>query len=1094
MLGLLLFFLLFTAGIFLAYRFSSASKVKRRMREALSPFDEMSAELCRLQKALPNEIELSSNQYIQNVYTARLKAIPLDELKKYASGIRLQAIRDVGIRSIADLQGWNASRVSQVRGVGPKSAGAITQAVSTITAMTRAVPINHPTPPFSGDAERLMMQALYRQRWFDTHMAEKSDALAKYLALNQNTRDDIVTKTNFSHWLWKFGSNETIRRNLDKANTMIEALALEDSRSIRGTLSKSLSDCRLVCTNHVPVESIIANFNENRPFYDSRLTSQLGRSGGKAPTTPTPHQTVANAPVASNLVHVEFGGVVPGPPPQPTESKAEFSSPGRHTQESGSEASTGPTPQQAAANGPAASDPVHVEFGRVVPGPPPQPIESGADSTWLETLTRQSGKLISVSVGAGKQPVEFALPIAQRTARSKDLRWLTRGESIQIQNHTLSHGLIYVGEGINSEEHYALNPSLSAKAGNSTPADVAGYCFSYLALNPEQRWRYLDWLADGSSSPIDSGLGMLYFYGLERRVLDIIQGNVSNPPAHELQGLLEEVHRLGNLFQAVSGSVTQCCLRLSDFATASASDGTSVPVLPDIWAKTYELPFIMRYGLGCFMRDGRPVPVEWALRWAYVEPTIYLRTPASRCPQEFEAAFTVTYRERFGDGLIVPANKTKLKLVYQPGWPMHLEPGVKCELRGIPDVAALTGPQHTLKALVEQSTAAIDGYSRYVGRNAKAGTFEALLNLRLRFWPVTEKDRWQKFSSVFVDTMEPMTYAALLQELGCIGDSALVKIADIVRNLDRALVGFEPDVIAGSRRPKPSEMIVLFRLTSDSDSDRTTNEYKRASLTVSLSACIALADGHASEEEAAAVEAMIASWQHLHVDLRTRLRAQYRLQVRQETSLASFRSRFSSLTPAGRMELALALSSLATVDGNIAAAEVKLLEQVYRALGLEPHLLYSHLYGGAQQANPSDSPVVSPSSMTYGYALDTARLAALRLETDQVSALLDGVFVEEETPNTVPHQTANPVSSLETHLQDELLPDLDPKYQRFVAELLQKPSWTRLELEVAAAKIQIMLDGALEHINEAAFDLLGEPLTEGDDPVYVQQNILENAS
>lgn len=1039
MLGLLLFFLLFTAGVFLAYRFSSAFKVKRRMQEALSPFEEVGAELGRLQKAIQNDIEFSSNQYIQGLYAARLKAIPLDELKKYATGMRLQALKNAGVRSVADLQGWNELRVSQVRGVGPKSASAITQAVSRITAMTRAVPINHPTPPFSGDAECPLMQALYRQRWFDTQMTEQRDVFAQYLALNQNTRDDIVMETSFGHWLWKFGSNETIRRNLDKANTMIEALALEDSRSMRGRLSKCLSDCRPVCANPVPTELIIHDFNENRAFYDSWLTSRLGKQGSKAPTTPTPQQRAANAPVATELVHVEFGQVVPGSPPLPTDSRADS-------------------------------------------------ISAGAQ-------TQQSSGLVSVSIGSGKQPAEFVLPIAQRAARSKDLRWLTRGESIQIQNRTLSHGLIYVGKGINSEEHYAINPSLSAKKGDSTPAGLAGYCFSYPALNTEQRSRYLDWLADGASSPTESAFGMLYFYGLERRVLDIIQGNVSNPPAQELEQLLEEVHRLGNLFPSTSGSVTQCCLRLSDFATARALDGTSVPGLPKAWVKTYELPFIMRYGLGCFMRDGRPIPVEWALRWAYVEPTVYLRTPAIRCPQEFEAAFTVVYRERFGDGLIVPANKTKLKLVYQPGWPMHLEPGIKCELSGIPDIAAISGPQHTLKELVEQSTAAIDGYSRCVGRNAaKAGTLEALLNLPLRFWPTVKENHWQKFVAAIVDPMEPVTFEWLLRRLGYMEDPALAKITDVVAGLNRALVGFEPDIVAGSRRPKPSELVVLFRLTSDSDPDRITNEYKKASLTVSLSASVALADGHASEEEAAAVEAMIASWQHLHIDLRTRLRAQYRLQVRQNNSLASFKSRFSSLTPTGRMELALALSSLATVDGNIAAAEVKLLEQVYRALGLEPHLLYSHLYGGARQANPLDSPAILPSSMTHGYAVDVARLSALRKETDQVNALLAEVFVEEDVPNTGPTRTPAPVSSLETDPQDELLPGLDPKYQRFVAELLQKPSWTRLELEATAAKMQIMLDGALERINEAAFDLMGEPLTEGDDPVYVQQNILENAS
>jgi uncharacterized tellurite resistance protein B-like protein len=375
----------------------------------------------------------------------------------------------------------------------------------------------------------------------------------------------------------------------------------------------------------------------------------------------------------------------------------------------------------------------------------------------------------------------------------------------------------------------------------------------------------------------------------------------------------------------------------------------------------------------------------------------------------------------------------------------------------------------------------------------KAGTLEALLNLPLRFWPSAESDRWQAFLTSVVDPMEPVSVETMLRELGYAGDPALAKILEIVTNLNLALVGFEPDILAGARRPKSSEMVALFRLTSEPYSDRTTNEYKKAALTVSLSACIALADGHASEEEAAAVDAMIASWQHLHIDLRTRLRAQYRLQVRQRISLANFKSRFSSLTTDARMPLALALSSLATVDGNIAATEVKLLEQVYQALGLEPQLLYSHLHGGSQHVQPLPSSSLLASSLAHGYSVDAERLAALRQETEQVSALLAGVFVEEETTTAGLTQATKSGSSLETHPQDELLPGLDSKHQLFLTELLQKPSWTRSELKAATARMQIMLDGALERINEATFDLIGEPLTEGNDPVYVQQNILENA-
>jgi TerB N-terminal domain len=776
MLGLLLFFLPLPVGTFLAYRFSSVWKVKGRVQDALSPFEELDAELHRLRRSLQNDIEMLSNRYIQGVHLERLKAIPLDELKKHATGMRLQALKDVSVWSVADLQGWNEYRVSQVRGVGPKSASAIVQAVSKITAATKAVPIDHPAPPFSREIECQLMEALYRQHWFDTHIAEQGNRFAKNLALHQSTRDEVTTKTSFSHWLWKFGSNETIRQNINRANALIGTLEEDGSRSMRDKLSTSLSDCRDVCTNRLPVESIIQDFNESREFYGSSLTSWLGQAGSKVTAKSISQQTPPNASAASDLVHVEFGHVVPGTSPPPIgESQASTASP--------------------------------------------------------KTQVQHSEELISVSIGPNFGPLspEFALPIAQRTARSKDLRWLKRSESIQIHGHTLPHGFVYVGKGINSEEHYALNPWLSARPAAATPSDLAAYHFSYATLNQEQRSRYLDWLAEGASSSTVSGFGMLYFYGLERRVLDLTQGKVSNAPVHELEQLLEEVHRLGDLFKEKPGSVTQCCLRLSDFAAAHAFDGTSVPELPKSWVRTYELPFVMRYGIGCLMRDGKPVPVEWALRWAYVEPSIYLRTPATRCPQEFEEAFAVVYRERFGgDGLIVPTSKTKLKLVYQPGWPMHLEPEIKYEFSGIPDVAALSGPQQTLKAMVEQSTEMIDGYSRYLGRNTtKVGTLEALINLPLRFWPSAERDRWQAFLTSIVDPMEPVTFESLLRELGYVGDLALAKVKEIVTNLNSVLVGFEPDILTGARRPKPSEMVVLFRLTSESDSDRTTNEYKK---------------------------------------------------------------------------------------------------------------------------------------------------------------------------------------------------------------------------------------------------------------------------
>lgn len=62
---------------------------------------------------------------------------------------------------------------------------------------------------------------------------------------------------------------------------------------------------------------------------------------------------------------------------------------------------------------------------------------------------------------------------------------------------------------------------------------------------------------------------------------------------------------------------------------------------------------------------------------------------------------------------------------------------------------------------------------------------------------------------------------------------------------------------------------------------------------------------------------------------------------------------------------------------------------------------------------------------------------------------------------------------------------------RRLAQDLLALKWTRAELADAAADLDLMLDGALEQINEAAFDAFDEPLCEGDDPVSVNTGLLE---
>jgi uncharacterized tellurite resistance protein B-like protein len=625
--------------------------------------------------------------------------------------------------------------------------------------------------------------------------------------------------------------------------------------------------------------------------------------------------------------------------------------------------------------------------------------------------------------------------------------------------------------------------------------EATAYYHSYSGLTPEQRFGYLAWLSSGANSNDGPGFGMLYFAGLERRLLLILAAHDKNTAPGEQEDILNEISRLAILFQGTRGAVTHFARRLLEFVAARSLSGSSLPQLPEHWERGYELPPSLLYGLGYLIRDKQPIPVEWALRWAYVEPTIYLRTPATRCKEEYEAAFAHIYKERFGNGLVIPPNKTILKIHYQP---MSYSPGIsgnECKFAGIPDVRALTTAQQTLREIVEQSTAMVDAYSRFIGRNAaKAGTLEAYLTLSPVLWPEKARERLLQIQTNLAADLHAIPFQSFLQQLGCDEELSSGKTAELVKSLLKVSLGFEPDVLTGARRPRSADKVVVFPLSTDDDPDRTTPEYRKASLTVGLAATVALVDGHASELETEAVDQMISRWTHLHLDLRRRLRAQYRLQVHQPTSLASLKARLTSLTAEDRTDLAFSMSALANIDGVVSPEEVNLLEQVYRTLELDTQTLYSHLHSdGSRQRQSSSSLPPSENPETAPSFLDARRIRELRQETNAVTELLAGVFVEDEDEAHPIHVVAGPKVNDTITEAGSLLPGLDIVHHKFLSLLLTNPVWSRADLVRAAADSQIMLDGALERINEAALDFSGDVLIEGDDPIYVQQTALENA-
>ena len=621
----------------------------------------------------------------------------------------------------------------------------------------------------------------------------------------------------------------------------------------------------------------------------------------------------------------------------------------------------------------------------------------------IRTLHRDSPASPRSFEGLGSYQVEngatsssrFKIPAQDSRSIGSLMRWVPGGQTIEMHGMTIVHGMIYVGVGTAKEEPSLINPVLPIGRHHDNSAEPLLYWLTYEGMTPTARHRYLEWLADGARAPIDIGYVFLYFYGLERRLL--LDQAAAGP---EAPALLAEVDRLAAIFGGSKHSFQFYSRGLLDYIQLHyCADEVSEDV-PDLTeAPSYELPITFRFGLGRLARDERPLPVAWALRWALADRSIRRLSPVDRCRELFERTFTQVYANRFGEGIRlhhICHRASPLKLTYGAASPALRLGQFTLDWKDIPDVTAVEGPREQLQLLVNDATSLIDSHSRFLGRNPdKVNTLQAHLALPYALWPVILQERLREFRANYVEPMEPITCADLFAQFGRGEPPTPQMVVGLANGLQRLAVGMEPDVLAGARRPGPSDSVVLFPLLGEKEFDPRTARFQTANVSISLSSCLVLADGVASASELQATEERIAAWTHLSPDQQMRLRAQYRLGLRRPASLAALKTRLSALSQEQRLEVVLALSHLSKADGVISPAKVRFLEQLYRVLELDPQSVYQHLYSASSNATHIGRPslcVEGTATNSLNITLDGKRINQLKKETELVSALLGDVF------------------------------------------------------------------------------------------------------
>ncbi len=668
--------------------------------------------------------------------------------------------------------------------------------------------------------------------------------------------------------------------------------------------------------------------------------------------------------------------------------------------------------------------------------------------------------------------------------------WLPLDKRVKIKGRQLEKGLIYYGGALNGLIRHNIEPSLvDEKRDAYLPTSFVsnkpiyedstlGYWPSYANLSPQCRGVYLDWLAsDRSHSEMPIGYIFIYFYGLERYFLEnAAQKSIKH---EEVTILYQEVLRLHEIYNK-NPSFSSYSAALLEYMYLCYPQVIDPKTLP---ADTTSMLF--KVELARKVIEEKPIPAELALLWLKNTAEYTFKVPARRCHNEFQKLFVIRYKEKFAEGIKVKPNKKKLQLTYHSA--SSTNPSESLTIDGLCDPTSLKAPINKLIPIADSCTEELNAYSRYMARQeSKADDVDALMLL-----PDILID---SKSSAMINTFQDWVHEKIQNNQG------LVSVQDfwaymakdmperwgkkennlMIQFSAKAGFGLAPDFRYHPDKMKKDGKLVLYSLVPEA-SFEPSQEFKRVCTSIKLGSIIAHADGNLDPSEVRYLSSLIDDNDHIFPLEKISLNAYLTWNLHTEVSLNGLKTQLKDLNRQEIKALRHLIVSVALADGYADKEEIKKLEKLYTSLGLEKTLVSSdiHHLTSNKEGNISTSKAADDTT----FSLDTAKIASYEDETSHVQAMLQNVFYSQ---NQLEEELAN--SSQKTNASTHL----DKQHHGFYSQLIEKEKWLRDDAIILCQEHNLMLDGAIETINDWAFDIVDAPMLEDEGShIYVDFEIVE---
>jgi len=675
-------------------------------------------------------------------------------------------------------------------------------------------------------------------------------------------------------------------------------------------------------------------------------------------------------------------------------------------------------------------------------------------------------------------------PVSPANSSNIMVKFHSSDKSVSLFGYTIVDPLIYTSEYTPNEFSYPFVISLISKpdfSGNDE--NELGYWPRFSSLSNLQKGKFIKWLANGKKDPIDIGYVFIYYYGLEHRAL-------VEQKDHKV--ILFELIRLYNIYSDnfsfsnySTNYISYLILKINNFTpeendfliqyiTTLPRDYRNIPVSDLLYKLTKEtynfsksaLPSIIdkllysdyQFNLGKRQRELFTYYIEKEIEVLNL-PELYTETDASfvynhASPHSFTVP-PVQYKS------LAPV--LEIKATYQ-----------SCKgkwKRGFQNVTIRKiGSSNDVLTDVEKC-AYLSSNLKFNGNNPKKEFFDAKIQNNnvieigtlLEFLDFPENEKLTIRQSEFlVDCCESLGYK------------------------------IEPSAYLVNRAYKSTDKVILF--TSTHKDNLKNNNFILPSLWFDLGYKVALEDDSLDEGEVKLIQKTIQTNFKLSIMEKERLEKRGELySITKQVNISGAADKIKSAAPELINVISTYLISVAAIGNTITIEEQKLLEKEFKQLSLPGEYLTKCLNELQQDKDVvtiqlgSGKPKLGSiiprptevSDQPHEFKIDPAKLAFVLDDTAKVQKSLNEIFAEE----------SNDVLMVETdELQETVTDDKDTQDANIPAilslQLIQKDTWSSEELKTLFKPYHLMLNNAVEIVNEWTDNMYGDYLLEEESGIF----------